>query len=996
MKTSHYLSGRPIWGWPNRGGGSLVNWPVAGSNRLVRSAVSAILALGAIHVGIANGASGAGADATSADAAPPATGHADVSTSAVEEVVVTGYRNSLEQAINIKKDTDAEVDTILAEDIGKFPDQNLAESLQRIPGVAITREQGEGRQITVRGLGPQFTRVLINGMETLTTTGSPDNEGGVNRTRSFDFNIFSSDLFNSLTVRKTSEADVDEGSLGATVDLRTAHPFDYNKLVLITQAKGNYNDLSSTVGPQLSGLVSNVFDDGKFGALASVSWSNRTYLDTGADTVRWDEGDVLTTGKTPYGASPYGFGSVLGTPCTGTASSLPAVCQQADSALHARFPRYDYFQDSESRLGITGSLQWKPNESNLVSLDVLHSYYHETRQEQYLEEPGLSGQGNCTNPATQGGIGCINVLSETLNSQGVMTAGTFSGVDTRVEDRYDSLHTDFNQITLNGQHTLDSRWSVDELLGYSDSRFANPVQTTLGWDQYNQTVSYNFGNNQRIPYLNWGSENVSLTGPWVLTEVRERPQTTINKFKTAAFNVHFKATDNVAFSSGVQFKEYDFAVTSLRLVNGESVTATNVYAPLRAVPISSYGQVLNYGSNAGVTIPAGSTTTWATPSVFLAEQALGIYSNSSLFALSPKGDLGDNVDVTEKDYGGYLQMNFNGHLLERDLRGNIGVRAVDTHQSSLGYSSSLLPISASRSYDNVLPALNLVWSATDTFLTRFAASRDLSRPNLTDVAASTSVTVSGTQFGVKTGNPNILPFLANAYDLSFEWYPATGTLVSVAPFRKDVLRFTSTRTINTVFNNNPFGVPSSLAIAACGSTPGCSPNATWGFSVPVNSPGGTLNGVELNYQQPFRFLPGFLGNTGVLMNYTYVESKVRYSTGTNTYVTNELAGLSKDTAGAVLYYEDPKWSFRVSGAYRSRYLTQVPGQEVGTSADGFDATFNLDASLQYNINSHFRLSLEGVNLTDQYENEFNDTARNLVYYYHHTGREVLFGARYQY
>jgi len=134
----------------------------------------------------------------------------------------------------------------------------------------------------------------------------------------------------------------------------------------------------------------------------------------------------------------------------------------------------------------------------------------------------------------------------------------------------------------------------------------------------------------------------------------------------------------------------------------------------------------------------------------------------------------------------------------------------------------------------------------------------------------------------------------------------------------------------------------------------------------------------------------------VLLNFTYVESQVKYLTAPNTYVTNELTGLSKDTAGAVLYYEDPKWSFRISGAYRSRYLTQVPGQEVGTSADGFDATFNLDASLQYNINAHFRVTLEGTNLTDQYENEFDDTSRDLVYYYHHTGREILFGARYQY
>jgi iron complex outermembrane recepter protein len=306
------------------------------------------------------------------------------------------------------------------------------------------------------------------------------------------------------------------------------------------------------------------------------------------------------------------------------------------------------------------------------------------------------------------------------------------------------------------------------------------------------------------------------------------------------------------------------------------------------------------------------------------------------------------------------------------------------------------PITANHNYSNVLPALNLVWSLSDSFLMRFSASRNLSRPNLTDVAASTSVTVSGTQFNVKKGNPNIQPFLSNAYDLAFEWYPARGTLVSVAPFHKDVVRLVSAQTVNTVFEGNPFGVPDALAIKACGTTPGCSPAATWAFQVPVNSPGGPVNGIELNYQQPFTFLPGVLHNLGMLLNYTYVESKIKYSAGANTFVTNQLLGLSKNTAGATLYYEDANWSVRVSGAYRSRYLTQIPGQEVGTDADGFDATFNLDASAQYNLTSHFRITLEGVNLTDQYENEFNDTSRNLPYYYHHTGREILLGARYQY
>jgi TonB-dependent receptor len=984
MKASQHLSG----------------WPIAGSNHLVRAAVGAILALAAFQAGATSpstSGSGATASAASADTAAangPTESASNAPASELEEIVVTGYRSSLEQALSVKHDTSAEVDTILAEDIGKFPDQNLAESLQRIPGVAVTREQGEGRQITVRGLGPQFTRVRINGMETLATTGAPDNENGVNRTRAFDFNVFSSDLFNSLTIRKTAEADVDEGSLGATVDLHTARPFDYNKFVLVAQAKADYNDLGGSVGPQFAGLISNTFDDDKFGALASASWIRRNYLDTGASTVRWDQAQVLKTGTTPFGASPYGFASVDGTHCTGTAATLPAVCQQADAAFHPRFPRYDYFQDTETRLGLTGSLQWKPNDANLLSLDALYSYVHQTRQEQYLEAPGLSGQGGCTNPATQSSVGCISVLNDTINSQGVMTSGTFSGVDTRVEDRYDSLHTNFHQVTLTGQHTLSAAWSFDELIGYSQSRFANPVQTTLGWDQYNQTVSYDFAS--RIPYLNFGGENVGTTGPWLLTEVRERPQTTTNKFKNVELNAHFKANDSLNFSGGVQFKQYDFIATSLRLVNGETVTSKNAYAALQGVPIGSYAQTLNYLNSAGVTVPAGSTTVWGTPSVGLAQNALGIYSNSNLFALSTAGDLGDNVNVRERDYGAYLQMNFDTQLLSRELRGNIGVRDVSTHQFSQGYSSTLLPISATHTYNNVLPSLNLVWSLTDDFLMRFGASRDLSRPNLTDVAASTSVTVSGTQFNVKTGNPNIQPFLSNAYDVSFEWYPGRGTLVSVAPFRKDVLRLVQTQTTNIVFTGNPFGVPDSLAVKACGSTPGCGPNSTWAFQAPVNTPGGSVNGVELNYQQPFTFLPGLLHNLGVLMNYTYVTSKVKYQTGPNTYVTNQLTGLSKNTAGATLYYEDPKWSIRVSGAYRSRYLTFVPGQEVGTDADGWDATFNLDASVQYNLTSHFRITLEGVNLTDQYENEFDDTNRNLMYYYHHTGRQVLLGARYQY
>src|SRR4029079_8490076 len=155
----------------------------------------------------------------------------------IEEVVVTGFRASLNAALTDKRDAAGAIDSIRAGDISQFPDSSLAESMQRIPGVSIARDAGEGRNISVRGLGPQFTRVRINGMEAQSTTGGTDSSGGSHRNRQFDFHVFASELFNSITARKTSSAEVEEGSLGATVDLRTARPFDYHTFTMVGALK---------------------------------------------------------------------------------------------------------------------------------------------------------------------------------------------------------------------------------------------------------------------------------------------------------------------------------------------------------------------------------------------------------------------------------------------------------------------------------------------------------------------------------------------------------------------------------------------------------------------------------------------------------------------------------------------------------------------------------------------------------------------------------------
>jgi len=223
----------------------------------------------------------------------------------LESVVVTGFRNSLAEALDVKRNASGVVDAIVAEDIAAFPDLNLAESLQRISGVSIDRVGGEGRRITVRGLGADFTRIRINGMEALATTGASDSSGGSNRGRGFDFNTFASDLFNEIRVSKTTSAAQEEGSLGATVDLLTAQPFDYDSgLTAAGSAQMGFNDLSEETSPRLAGLLSYKNPEGNFGALLSVAYSDRTILEEGFSTVRWQDGNFRSVNGAACPAGP--------------------------------------------------------------------------------------------------------------------------------------------------------------------------------------------------------------------------------------------------------------------------------------------------------------------------------------------------------------------------------------------------------------------------------------------------------------------------------------------------------------------------------------------------------------------------------------------------------------------------------------------------------------------------------------------------------------------
>jgi len=359
--------------------------------------------------------------------APPAQDGAANAPQEVEAVVVTGYRASLQSALNVKRQADVMIDAINAEDIADFPDANLAESLQRIPGISIDRDNGEGRTITVRGLGGDFTRVRINNLEALSTAGTNDtNSSAINTTRTFDFNVFASELFNSLKVRKTASAETDEGSLGATVDLQTGRPFDYKKDRYALSVEDAYYQNGKHHNPRIAGLFSKRWADGKMGFLGSLAYSEKV-----SETDQYRR--QIVTGEYVYRSATWatlenprraGFSAPIGTTFTnrvtnptatnpgGTVSNTAAITNPAyldaitgsDPTAYALLhPSLDGSQVifpalagpeqqdlHQKRLGLTSAFQWEISSRTRATVDVLYSNQKSTSTLNQLLPFGLN------------------------------------------------------------------------------------------------------------------------------------------------------------------------------------------------------------------------------------------------------------------------------------------------------------------------------------------------------------------------------------------------------------------------------------------------------------------------------------------------------------------------------------------------------------------------------------------------------------------------------
>ncbi|QYF87735.1 TonB-dependent receptor [Brevundimonas sp. PAMC22021] len=911
----------------------------------------------------------------------------------VDEIVVTGFRASLANALNIKRNEAGVVDAISAEDIADFPDTNLAESIQRIPGVSIDRDAGEGRSITVRGLSSEFTRTRINGIEAQATTGATDSSGGVNRGRGFDFNVFASELFNNITVRKTQSAETEEGSLGATVDLRTSRPFDRPGFNAALSGQYGYNDLSEDWSPRIAGLVSNTWADGQLGALFSLAYSERDSLEEGFSSVRWGPANADSGFQNP--------------------TALPGGAAAAGGIFHPRIPRYGRLEHSQERLGATLSFQARPgNGPTLFTFDALYSKLDSTRSENFLQAWSLSRN------ATQGGKPEVDIRDVVVDPEtGEMVYAVLDDMDIRSENRFDVLETEFKQMTLNIEHEFSERLRFNGLIGRAESQFGNPVQVSAIIDRQNTDgYSWDFRDSRDLPLINYGFDvanpaSWSITGPagaQPRSELRSSQNFQDNVYTTVEGNLVFDLNDAITLKAGVNRKT--FQSDSRQFAR----PANNNTAP--ALPAGvTLAQVTNLleGFGRNLDLPAGSATSWVRPDLAALDEVFryscrcdtgvaggdfrltGLDGNTSTY--------GNWRDVQETDTGFYVQADWNTELWSMPFRGNVGVRQAKTEIEALGYSNVggiATPVLGENEYDDTLPSLNVSLEPFENFIVRFGAAKVMSRPPLTSLVPVFSVSAIGAANRTASlGNVELEPYRAKTYDLSLEWYFAPEALLSFAYFYKDISTY-----VQTTQQNLTYAQLTALNPVAFPADPQRPTTEEYVFSTPSNTPGGPLDGFEISYQQTFTFLPGLFGNIGTQLNYTHVESEIDYCTTSacNVFVTADLVNLSPDAWNATLYYDDGRFNARVSAAYRDSYFQSVPGSNGGTRGipyQGKSETTTIDASASYNVTDNLSLTIEGLNLTDE-ENRQNHGdlggPRDSTYVYHHTGRQVYLGARYRF
>jgi iron complex outermembrane receptor protein len=670
----------------------------------------------------------------------------------------------------------------------------------------------------------------------------------------------------------------------------------------------------------------------------------------------------------------------------------------------------------------------------------------------YYNNPGSVGYGGATAVAAAGGMFArnlfvgrpgVDVLAANVSAAGNADYLELRNVDWRSATDASHFTTEFKQASLTFQQEIGDALKLDVL--YGRSRSVNDNQAYLV--EFNrmdspETFVYDEREHGDMPLISYGFD-LADSNNWSLVKnfsaIRHFLRETHNDYQGGHVNFELTMTDSLKLEFGGTRREYKFKTNQGQRLTNEVLNPTLLELGVTAADM---GRVYDFGD--GLDLPAGAPTAFFAPNLDAFREILGFDCNCvnewADWRLSYSSNPGNQFGVEEFDSSYFMQVNFDTLLFDRRLFGNFGQRNADTRVVSTGFTTNVAatgprPLEARHSYSDDLPSVNVAYELTDKLLVRAGWAKVMARPLLGNLAPTingiTTPTAPNAAGSLTIGNPELSPFRAENIDFSVEWYFAEGGLVSLALFKKDVTNFP--QTVSTVGSIQSVLDPAAFDAFLQTQTPqqqawltSGGPNGGPGlYSIRQfqDAPGGEIKGYELSYQQDLTFLPGWMKNFGIQANFTKLSSSLSYiidpgsvAVGAIPATPRVLAdgpflGASPKSANATLYYETPKWSARVSWAYRDRYVTTYP-LAAGTCAPGLipdtlvpcdapllndfvgsEATRNIDAGVKFQVSDHLQFSLEGLNLTNQTEDRWAYQNEPLVTQYSSTGRQVFAGFR---
>jgi iron complex outermembrane receptor protein len=888
-----------------------------------------------------------------------------------EEIVVTGIRGSLANSAAIKRDSNSIVDAISTEDLGKFPDSNVAESLQRIPGVAIDRSSGEGRFVTVRGFGPAFNTVLVNGR-----TFASDNQG-----REFSFDLLAAELISGAEVFKSSQARLQDGGIGATLNVKTPRPLELGGFKAVVSAKGNYERNSDKITPQVFGLVSQSFADGTIGLLASVSYQKR---------------DSETRFTQNRGYLP---GTTVGPTATPLFTNVFAPRNQ-DAGIDTQ---------SRERLGVTATAQFRPSEALTFTLDGLYNKFDVDSRVESLGswfEPSsytaatIDSNRTVTSLTTNG----VGDFIQTSNNRFVKTRAIGGNVEWDVNSnlkvKFDTSWSRAkddaggrNYFTVIG---IPSAYSFVEAVGsgfpstvnYS-SDLTNPalgrahIALRTGNDESERVLEHKFD-------TEWKSDGGALDAVrfgLVNTNRKKSSQTVATNPNTLCIYCGYGVLSDPSLLSPLNLGGFLGGNGSVPTVI-QRYDANAYFAFLESAAAAAARDAVGNGT---VSFPPGTIA------------ALLASTNGFDAAVQP-----NSFSISEKVYAGYLDADFKGNLGSMPWVVNIGARYMHTELTANGQQQQLLDLlpvvgdptiytgvfanggvpqatQVKSNYDYFLPNLNIKVNLTDDVVARFSASRTVTRPQVRDLAPRTNFDVlRPASLDASGGNPNLKPYTSNNFDLSLEWYPSATTTLSVAVYYKNIKDFiVQTRSAETFTIANAGNLPVGGLITG--------PNeATFSVRRPRNAESASVRGLELNAVHSFDYLPSPLDGFGVALNATFVDSNATFDPAT-TVTSFAVEGLG-NSYNATAFFEKAGFEARVAWNRRGRFL-----EALVTPGQGGDPVFRraydqVDMRASYEVLDFAQIFVEGTNVLSS-QNITTGRFDNQVLDFVDTGARYAVGVR---